>query len=106
MVPKSIVLTCDKKSPAGKVILNTLLVIFAINVAHLDTKTRLMMDISQYTKLQIAERQFHPNTLSTMFKQLFAWFKSKNIFWEQKDFNGLQGSYKVSMTCLLLPLVI
>jgi hypothetical protein len=101
-VPKFVHLTQNRKTTAGKVILNTVMVLFGLNVSLLDRGNGKMMDIHTMTREAIAKIQFMPSTMQTMYKQVFSYFKQNGICFQQKEFKGMQGSFHVSILCGLI----
>jgi hypothetical protein len=98
-VPKFIHLTHNRKTAAGKIILNTVMVLFGLNVSFLDKSSGQMMDIHSMTAEAIAKIQFMPSTMKTMYKQVFSYFNQNGICYQQKEFKGMQGSFHVSLLC-------
>jgi hypothetical protein len=95
-VPKFIHLTQHRKTAAGKAIINTVMILFGLNVSLLDKGSTKMMDITKMSREAIAALQFMPSTHSTMNKQVFSYFNQHGVCFSQREFKGMKGSYHVS----------
>ena len=85
------------KTQSKKLMLNTCLVIFGINCTMISKTTDKFYDRTKLSPKELAAAQYAPSTLSTMHKQLFAWFKDNGIYFESKEFKGMAGSFHAAI---------
>jgi hypothetical protein len=85
------------KTQAKKLMMNTCLVIFGINCTMISKTTDKFFDRTKLSPKEVANIQYQASTLSTMHKQLFAWFKDNGIYFESKEFKGMEGSFHAAI---------
>jgi len=92
-VYKLVTIVRGVRTPAKKCIVNTVVVIFCLNLRMIGEDGNTMVDVTGMSKEEIAQLKYQPSSLLTRLKHLFSWFTEQEIMFNQSDFKNYQGSF-------------